>query len=101
MGRLFAAVPGAFLLQPTTCTEIIFISTLVTFSAPGTAVSWQVGHTILAACFTIATLGFVPITFLELEGFYLIDGGHLSHSSIRLVSVEVLDGCLMLLGMFQ
>ena len=79
----------------------VFISTLVTFPVPGRAFSWQVRHFTLATCLTIATLGFVPITFPEFEGFDLINGGHLGHSSIGLVSVEVLDGCLMLLGMFQ
>ena len=43
-GWLPAAVLGAFLLWPTTCTEMVFISTLVTFPVPGRAFSWQVRH---------------------------------------------------------
>ena len=77
---------------------MIFISTLVTFLAPCWAFSRQVRHTAFTTCLTLATLGPMALTFPVLEGSDLIYGGCCCNSSIGLVSVEVLNSCLMLFG---
>ena len=91
-------VPVSCLFGPTTCTEMIFISTLVTFLAPHWAFSRQVRHATFAACLPGATLGSMAITFPEFEGSDLVYGGCHCNSSIGLVAVEVPDCCLMLFG---
>ena len=50
-------VPGSWLLRPTTCTEMIFIATLVTFLAPHRAFFRWVRRSTFTACLTLATLG--------------------------------------------
>ena len=92
------SVPGSWLLRPTLCTEVVFIATLVTFSAPCWAFSRQLRCSTLTAYLTI-TFGSLALTFPLLEGPDLIYCGCCCNSSIGLVSLEVLDGCLMLLGM--
>ena len=94
------SVPRPCLLGPTTCAEMIFIATFVTFLTPWWAFSRQVRHSIFATCLTLATLGSMALTFLLVEGSYLIYGGCHCNSSIGLVSVEVLNSCLMLFGMY-
>ena len=91
-------VPGSRLLRPTLCTEVVFIATLVTFFAPCWAFSRQVGHSTLTAYLTI-TFGSLALTFPLLEGPDLVYCGCHCNSSIGLVSLEVLDSCLVLLGM--
>ena len=80
------AVLWALLLQPTTCTKVVFISTLVTFLAPCWAFFWWVRW---AACLTWATLGSVAIAFPEPECLDFIYGCCCCDSTIGLVSVEV------------
>ena len=92
------SVPSFWLLRPTTCTEMIFIATLVTFLAWCRAFSKWVRHSTFATCLTLATLGSMALTFLLMEGSYLIYGGCHCNSSIGLVLVGVLNGCLMLFG---
>ena len=77
---------------------MVFISTLVTFLAPCWAFSRWVRHTTFTTCLTLATLGPVALTFPVFAGSDLIYGGCHCNSSIGLVSVEVLNGCLMLFG---
>ena len=91
-------VPISWLFGPTTCTEMIFITTLVTFLAPCWAFSTWVRHATFTACLPKATLGSLAITFPEFEGSDLVYGGCHYKSSIGLVSVEVPDCCLMLFG---
>ena len=78
---------------------MVFIATLVTFVAPHWAFSRQVRCSTLAAYLTLVTLGSLALTFPVLEGPDLIYGGCCCNSSVGLVSVEVLNGCLMLFGM--
>ena len=78
---------------------MVFIATLVTFLALGWAFSRQVRCSTLTAYLTLATLGPLALTFPVLEGLDLIYGGCHCNSSIGLVSVEVLNGCLVLFGM--
>ena len=95
---LGSLVPISWLFGPTTCTEMVFITTLVTFLAPCWAFSRQVRHNAFATYLPGATLGSWAITFLKFEGSDLIYGGCHCNSSIGLVSVEVPDCCLMLFG---
>ena len=78
---------------------MIFIATLVIFLAPCWAFSRQVRHSTFTTCLTLVTLGPLALTFPVLEGPDLIYGGCCCSSSIGLVSVEVLNGCLMLFHM--
>ena len=57
------------------------------------------GHSTLAACLTLATLGSMALTFPVLEGPDLVYGGCHCNSSVGLVSVEVLNSHLMLFDM--
>ena len=80
---------------------MIFISALVTILAPCSAFSWQVRLSVFATCLTQATLGSVAITFLEFIGLCLINGCYCGNSTIGIVSVEVFDCHLMLLGILE
>ena len=88
-------------LGPTIHTEIIFISTPVTIFAPFWAFSWWVRLFTFATCLTWATLGFVAVTFLEVEVLDLINGCCCGNSATGLVLVEVFYCHLMLLGMLE
>ena len=95
------AVPGALMLQPTTCTKIVFISTLMAFLAPCWAFSWWVRHAAFTTCLTWATLDSVAIVFPELEWLDLIYVCCCCNSTIGFVSVEVFFCHPMLLGMLE
>ena len=101
--RWSLAVLGALLLQPTTCTKMVFISTLMTLLAPCWAFSWWMRCAAFTACLTLSTLkiGSVAIAFPELEGLDLIYGCCCHNSTIGFVSVEVFHHHLMLLGMLE
>ena len=78
---------------------MVFIAMFVTFLAPHWAFSRWVRHSTLTAYLTLVTLGPLALTFPVLEGPNLVYGGCHCNSSVGLVSVEVLNGCLMLFGM--
>ena len=83
-------VLGALLLQPTTCTKIVFIYTFMTFLALCWAFSQWMRHAAFTTCLTWATLGSVVIAFPEIEWLDLIYGCCCCNSTIGFVLVEVL-----------
>ena len=100
MGGFFA-VTMALSLQPTTCTEMVLITTFMTFLAPHWALTSQVGLGTLAACLTRATFTFVAIVVPGFEGLDLVNGGCHCYSTTNLVPIEVFHHAFMLLGMFK
>ena len=100
---VLVSVLGIFSIpSPTTCSKIIFVSTLVALFAPHWAFSWQVQLSTFVTCLTLATLGFVAITVtFSVIVMDLINACCYCSSTIWLMSVEVFHSHFVLLGMLE
>ena len=80
------SVPGSWLFRPTTCTEMIFIATLVTFLAPCWAFSWWVRLLHLPHVLPWLPLALWPWPFLCLKVLIL-------SMVVAIATIGLLDCC--------